>query len=145
MARGKRGGESVGGWFRETFTANKDLLKSGTNAEVIVRWLKDHPGQDMDGRVKGIMANVKSQMRSKFKMGKLRGKKRRKAGADGAVVGGGTMVAVKPRTRLSLDDLEGAIDDCMTMAKNINRERLVSVLQHLRKARNLVVYEGGER
>src|SRR5262245_52820554 len=145
MARGKRGGDSVGGWFRELYTKQPDLLKQGTNADVIALWEKAHAGQRMDERVKGIMANVKSQMRKKMGLGKLRGRRRRrKVALDGAA--GGVMVAAKPRaSRLSLEDLEGAIDDCMAMAKNINRERLVTVLQHLRKARNLVVYELGEK
>lgn len=136
MAKMKRGPETIGGYFRQLFTEHQDLLKLRTNPEIQALWEKDHPNERMTERIKNNMSNVKSQMRKKFRKGG------RKAKASQS-----TLIAIHPANsrRPNLVGLEVAIDDCMMMAKVINREALNQVLEHLRRARNLVVYQGGEK
>jgi hypothetical protein len=44
----------------------------------------------------------------------------------------------------NLEALEEAIDDCLTLARNFDREGLADVITLLRKARNAVVWKGGQ-
>ena len=44
-----------------------------------------------------------------------------------------------------LDALEEQIDECLTLAKNLDREGLANVISLLRRARNEVVWKMGER
>ncbi len=51
-------GESVGGYFRNLYQDNPQLLKAATNDEVLERWLVDHPGEtDVPQRIKNILYN----------------------------------------------------------------------------------------
>jgi len=43
-----------------------------------------------------------------------------------------------------LDALEEQIDECLTLAKNLDREGLANVIGLLRRARNEVVWKMGE-
>ena len=50
---------------------------------------------------------------------------------------------VKSTNRLEM--LEEQIDDCLTVAKNLDRTGLEEVIHHLRRARNKVVWKLGEK
>ena len=54
-------------------------------------------------------------------------------------------VAAAPRKGVrGLESLEEQIDECLTLAKNLDREGLSSVINLLRRARNEVVWKVGE-
>ena len=54
-------------------------------------------------------------------------------------------LAVAPRSGVrGLESLEEQIDECLTLAKNLDREGLSSVINLLRRARNEVVWKIGE-
>jgi hypothetical protein len=127
--------ESVSGYFRRLFEERPELLGSGSNKELFERWLQDHPGKrTVPNRVKNILSNVKSIVR----------KKRRKAGRKKAAQP--TPIAQQATTLPIglLEPLEERIDDCLTLARNSDRERLAEVILLLRKARNAVVWKMGE-
>ena len=130
-------GESVSGYFRRIFEERPDLLAGRSNDELLLRWLKDHPGEKrVPERVKYIVSNVKSVLRKK---GRKRGRK--KAAEQPAEA----TTAVATRTPgKGLEALEVHIDDSLTLAKNIDREGLESVINHLRRARNEVVWKMGK-
>jgi hypothetical protein len=141
MARPKKDIGSTAGYFRKLFEDNPDWLKEGTNAEVIDRWKKDHPGQEVTDSVRNGLANTKSLMRKKMGIGKRRRKRRKGAAA----------AAEQPaaaRTRRApyavLERMEGMIDDCLTLARQQNSEGLENVVKHLRVARRQVAWEMGE-
>src|SRR4051812_18650820 len=58
--RKKADGESTSGYFRKLFESNLDWLSSSSNDVVKEKYKADF-GKDMDQRVQGIMANVKSK------------------------------------------------------------------------------------
>ena len=135
-------GESVSGYFRRIFEERPDLLAGRSNDELLLRWLKDHPGEKrVPDRVKGNLANIKSVLRKK-----ARKRGRKKAAEQPAEATTTTAVAVvAARTpRIGLEALEVHIDDALTMAKNLDREGLGSVIDHLRRARNEVVWKMGQ-
>lgn len=142
MARGKaKDTGSLAGYFRKLFEDNQDWLKEGTNADVIDRWKKDHPGQDVTDSVRNGLANTKSLMRKKLGIGKRRRKRRK-----GAAAAAEQPAAVK-RVRAPyalLERMEGLIDDCLTLARQQNSEGLENVIKHLRVARRQVAWEMGE-
>jgi hypothetical protein len=128
-------GESIGGYFRKLFTENPKLLRTRSNSYVLGRWLEDHPGyREIPLNVKQNMANVKSVMRKK--------RRRRRALADQKLVAQGMQVKRIPSK--GLEALEEQIDDCLTQAKNLDRESLAHVINHLRTARNQVVFIQGQ-
>jgi hypothetical protein len=126
-------GESVSGYFRKIFAENPKLLRSRSNKKLYQRWLADHPGEtQVPDRVKTGLANLKSL---------LRRKKGRKARASQPTPEPAE-AAPEPfidTTALALEELEDSIDECLTLAKALDREGLESVIQHLRRARNEVV------
>ncbi len=134
----KADGESIQGYFRRIFKEKPKLLRERSNAELLKRWLTDHPGEtEVPGRVKSGLANLKSVLRSK-------GRKRKAARAEAA--GPLATVAAKrpapPRTKL--EKLEELIDDALIFARTLDREGLEDVILHLRKARTAVVWKMGE-
>jgi hypothetical protein len=138
MARPKQstnGAENISGYFRAIFKENPTLLKSRSNDELLKRWMSDHPKEkEVPARVKQGLANVKSVLRSK-----RRGKKRKADSEQGAVA-----VLEKPQRSPRLETLEERIDDALTMARNLDREALESVIAALRRARNEVVWKMGQ-
>jgi hypothetical protein len=131
-------GETISGYFRKFFAENPKLLKERSNDELLRRWLADHPGHsEVPEKVKKNLANVKSVLR----------KKRRKKGGSPpgaeptAVVG----ALAKPKsTTRGLETLEEQIDDCLSLAKRLDREGLGDVIALLRRARNGVVWMTGQ-
>jgi hypothetical protein len=130
------GEESVAGYFRQIFHENPKLLKSSSNAEVLQRWLEDHPGhREVPQKVKWGLSNIKSTLRSK------RRRRKKTAAAEEVVVAVDTAVETGPS---ELEQLEVLIDDCLSQAKVVDREGLAEVIEHLRRARNGVVWMIGQ-
>jgi len=141
QARGGNG-ESHTGYFRRVFTENPKLLEGSSNQEVLNRWLTDHAGEkEVPGKVKAILSNIKSVMRKKLrkKPGRRPKEEKMAEATQMAVVTSPRRVAAR-----SLEVLEETIDECMTLAKNLDPEGLVEVLAALRRARNQVVWKIGE-
>jgi hypothetical protein len=133
-------GGSVASYFKEIFKENPSLLTTRSNDEILLRWLKDHPGEKtVPARIKGNLSNVKSVLRKK-----RRKKPGRKPGQP-AVSVIATVVAEPARiSTKGFEKLEEQIDDCLTAARNLDREVLHNVIGLLRKARNEVVWKLGQ-
>jgi hypothetical protein len=133
----QQAGGSVSGYFKALFKENPSLVKSTSNEEIFDRWLKDHPEEkEVPDRVKGILFNVKSKLRKK--LGARRGRPRHEEQPAIAV----QPAEVAPIRRLptrGLESVEERIDDCLSLAKSIDREGLEGVIALLRKARNGVI------
>ena len=124
--------------YRITTDADR-TRPSFSNAEILEMWEKEHPGQRVTKSIKGVLANIKSTMKQKLGIGR-KGKRGRKAAA---VV---EAVAAPARPPLAqLQRLEGAIDDCLIMARHLKNPTLDPIIEHLRLARNGAVYQQGER
>ena len=133
---GQPEGENISGYFRQVFKENPKWLEGRSNDEVLARWLKDHPGEkEVPKRVKQNLSNVKSILRQA---------ERKKSGApkkESRPAEPTAAVAAAPRKGVrGLETLEEQIDECMTLAKNLDREGLSSVINLLRRARNEVVW-----
>jgi hypothetical protein len=141
-ANAQAGEESVQGYFKRIFQENPKWLKGRSNAAVLQRWLDDHPGhKEVPGPVKASLQNTKGIMRSR-----RRKRKARKA-AEGQAAGDAALQkpsAITSRGRHQLEGLEERIDDCLTMAKSLDREGLAEVITLLRRARNKVVWKEGQ-
>jgi hypothetical protein len=139
MARKKSKGESPFPYFRKIFGENPQWLDQKSNEQVINRYKADHNmGADdiVEKRIKDAMANTKSQLRKAMRgpgKGKRRGKRKMAAIATGGNKTSATFVA-----------LELQIDDCLSLARHLDPTGLDSVIKHLRKARNEVVWKLGE-
>jgi hypothetical protein len=129
--KGKRG--SVAGYFRQVFEAQPEWLKEKSNDPILAKYRIDHgmsADEPVDKRVKANLANLKSVLR----------KKSRRKGK--AAVGGKAVAPTRSGHRLEV--LEEAIDDCLTLAKNHDRDALEHIISLLRRARNEVVWKIGE-
>jgi hypothetical protein len=137
---GQPGGETVSGYFRRVFGENPKWLKTRSNDEVLARWLKDHPGEkEVPEKVRQNLSNVKSLLRKAHRKKPGRPKK------DGPPSEPASALAAAPRKGVrGLETLEEQIDECLTLAKNLDREGLSSVINLLRRARNEVVWKMGE-
>jgi hypothetical protein len=135
--------ESVASYFRGVFKENPRWLKSRSNDDLLLRWLKDHPGEkEVPNRIKGIMANTKSVLRKIGRKGKYKQKQANEAVAHQAV---STKMARPTSTQSQgFEQLEEQIDECLTLAKNLDRDVLDSVIRLLRRARNEVVWKLGQ-
>jgi hypothetical protein len=132
--------ESLSGYFRRQFEAHHDWLEAGTNADVIEQWKQDNSGQNYTKKIGQTLANIKSQMRKKYGLIKRRRRRR------GRPVEAGAEAAVKrPRTPVAvLERLEGLIDECLSYARSQTLEGFDEVINHLRRARNGVVWKLGQ-
>jgi hypothetical protein len=132
--RRRKGKESVSGYFRQIFQERPELLDSKSNDELVERWKADHGASVVPNSVRSNLANLKSLLR-----------KRRRLGLS---LGGKVAVRPGPRARSAanhgLEALEEHIDDGLTMAKNLDRVGLEEVINLLRRARNKVVWKLGE-
>ncbi|HZY86191.1 MAG TPA: hypothetical protein VFE78_15260 [Gemmataceae bacterium] len=142
MARPKAKSSSTAGYFKALFNENPAWLNEGSNAELIERWKKDHPGQEVNKSILNGLANTKSLMRKAMGLSKGRRRKRRKAVAAAADQ---PVAARKARAPYGvLEKMEGLIDDCLSLARQQNSEGLDNVVKHLRVARRQVAWEMGE-
>jgi Sigma-54 factor, Activator interacting domain (AID) len=161
QANGERG--NVASYFKAIFKENPKLLKTRSNDEILQRWLKDHPGhKKVPEHIKGSLSNVKSILRKK--------KRKKKQAAQAASAASPTtdkrleprmiqpmeifqlpIMALQERIEQDLEEnavvhlelLEEAIDDCMTFARQVDRDILATVIGLLRRARNQVVWHLG--
>jgi hypothetical protein len=135
---GGAGGESIMGYFRAIFKAKPKLLKVRSNEELFRQWLADHPGETVvPDKVKNGLANLKSLLRKG--KGKKAGKGTHKAAAaatPAAPANGATALHI-PASKL--EALEQQIDDCLALAKSLDREALENVIRSLRRARNEII------
>ncbi len=129
-------GETISGYFRRVFRENPKLLEGRSNEELLKRWLADHPGEkEVPKSVKNGLQNIKSILRSK-------GRKRKAAKAAQAPI---SKESPRPAPRKShLEQLEERIDEVLTLARSFEDEGLERVVNHLRRARNEVVWKTGE-
>lgn len=139
------GGETTAGYFRAIFKKKPELLGERSNEPLLQQWLKDHPDQtEVPKSVKANLANLKSALRSKGR--KKQGKEESKQAA--AVQDWLQQPRARPRKaagRLeSLESLERHIDDCLIEAAHLDRDGLEDVINHLRRARNSVVWKIGQ-
>jgi hypothetical protein len=78
----------------------------------------------------------------------LRGQGRKRKAAKAAATNATSPAAsspAKPKPKQSaLDQLEKQIDACLTFARALDREGLESVISHLRRTRNEVVWKMGQ-
>ena len=136
--RPKPNGESVSAYFRKVFEEAPKLLKTRSNDEVLQRWLKDHPGETaVPPQVRNSLMNVKSLLRK-------RGRKRARAQDEERERATGVKAAPRTKVANALEELEEHIDDCLTVAKLLDREGLDHVIRLLRQARNEVVWKLGQ-
>ena len=92
----------------------------------------------MPKKVKQNLSNVKSNLRQAERKKSGTAKKESRPGKPTAAP------AAAPRKGVrGLETLEEQIDECMTLAKNLDREGLSSVINLLRRARNEVVWTMG--
>src|SRR5262249_8628912 len=102
---------------------------------------KDHPKvKEVPDRVKSILFNVKSKLRKK--LGAKRGRPR-KDGQPAVERQPAQATPVRRPAARGLESLEAQIDDCLTLAREIDREGLEAVIDLLRKARYGVVVKQG--
>lgn len=138
MAR-KRGGEgNISGYFRQVFEEQPDLLKTKSNDAILAKYREDHglaPDAELDKSIKNGLANVKSVLRKKKR---LRGRRK-----EAAAIAAGETPRAAVRSGTKMESLEEAIDDCLTLARTLDREGLATVIKHLRAARNEVVWRMG--
>ncbi len=141
-ATASNSGEKTSGYFRRLFKENPKLLFTKSNAELLGRWLTDHPGNsEVPQNIKNNLANLKSVLRKKSRK---RGRPKKVAEAAPAEA---VSVAVMKPARIalkSLEALEEQIDECLTLARGLDREGLMDVIRLLRKARNDVVWKLGQ-
>jgi len=133
MPRTKRRKNSVSGYFRQVFQERPELLHTKSNDELRARWLRDHPGnKEVPKSIVQNLANLKSILRKKSREGD--GKGRAVLRASGPFSPGGR----------GMEALEEYIDECLTLAKNVDRGGLENVIKLLRRARNEVVWKMGQ-
>jgi hypothetical protein len=136
---GGNGAETVSGYFRKLFERRPELLDVRSNDELLRCWLQDHPGRtDVPNNVRQNLSNVKSVLRK-------RGRKsaKRRARLEAAAPPPGTPPAPRPVSK-GLPLLEERIDDCLTAARSLDRDALADVINHLRRARNEIVWMIGQ-
>jgi len=135
--------ESIAGFFTPIFAANRILLKTRSNKKVLAMWLEAHPGyKEVPENVKSRVANVKSKMRSKLR--KRQGKKAVAEVAAGTAKAQSSPLVSADAIDTGLEKLEMLIDECLTMARGLERKGLDNVVGALRIARNRVVWKLGE-
>jgi hypothetical protein len=133
--RRRKGKESVSGYFRQIFIERPELLGSTSNQELLERWKADHGTNDVPNSVRSNLANLKSHLRKRQRLGLSLG---------GKVASRSDDMPLRRTSSNGLEALEEHIDDSLTLAKNLDRSGLAEVIILLRKARNKVVWKLGE-
>ena len=133
------GKETTAGYFRKIFLDHPELLNERSSKTLLKRWLADHPGQtEVPKSVKANLANLKSVLRSKQRS-KVAARAQKKLAPEEQ-----KKVATVPTGNTKLELLEYQIDECLILAKTFDRDALESVISHLRRARNEVVWKIGK-
>jgi hypothetical protein len=141
-AKAEAQGESIQGYFKRILKENPRLLKGRSNEELLKRWREDHKGQEVSNSVKAGLQNAKSSLRSKRR--KRRAAKQDNGQAEVAAVRPLAKVAKPAKPSHKLEALEEQIDDCLSLAKHLDREGLGEIICLLRHARNKVVWQMGQ-
>lgn len=133
------GKETTAGYFRRIFQESPHLLNERSNKKLLKRWLADHPEQtEVPRSVKANLANLKSVLRSKQRS-KVAARAQKKLAP-----GEHKKVATAPTGDTPMELLEYQIDECLILAKSMDRDALESIISHLRSARNEVVWKIGK-
>jgi hypothetical protein len=133
--RRRRRKKSLSGYFKQVISENPSWLDGeGTNALILEQFQKDRPSKAITTKIKANLANVKSLLRRE-KRGRGRGKASSTLAKAGVLIG---FAATR-----SLAGLEESIDECLLLAKNLDRHGLDHVIRLLRNARNHVVWKMG--
>jgi two-component sensor histidine kinase len=130
MAKKSRESGSSYSYFKQLFIDEPSLLKVKSNQALLARYRSDHglaEDTPVEKKVMNNLANLKSVMKSRSR------KAAKRAGTP----------FVKSANKL--EALEIAIDHCLTQARVLDPEGLKEVIQHLRAARNKVVWKLGEK
>lgn len=133
MAKRGRKRKSIAGYFKSVFATHPEWLQGKSNAPLLEQYRKDKglgAEAKIPNNIKANLANIKSVLRKHGR--KKTGRKMISVKAVAAVRG------------TKLEALEELIDDCMTLAKNIDREGLSNIIGKLRSARNEVVWKTGK-
>jgi hypothetical protein len=118
------------GYFRKFFEEDPSLLKTSSNELLLDRFKADHPSHT-DRELKKArqnLANLKSVLRKQKRLGKSI-KTAPRANAVKAVP---VLLDFGP----TLEGLEEHIDECLGMARSLDRALLVNTIRLLRAARN---------
>jgi hypothetical protein len=129
----RRQGDSIGGYFTDVFTRHPEFLRERKNDKLFEQWKKDHPGKALTQQIRNIAANVKSKTKTRLRIGKP-GRKPKAAAVAAA--------APRPARASSagnLEKLELHIDECLSMARQLDEEAMSDIVKNLRVARNEVV------
>src|SRR3712207_5174902 len=117
--RKRKAGNSSYSYFRTLFEQNPEWLNSKSNDLIIARYRTDHGLADdaeIEKSVKNNLANLKSVMRKKSRKGA--------SASAGNASGGGMTGSGRGKSANRLEALEEMIDECLTLAKNNDREGL---------------------
>jgi hypothetical protein len=140
----KKSKESTRHYFVQLFEAKPELLNEATNDMAVEQWEKDHPGRKCTASIKSSISNVKTFVRKKLGMRKLRrrrGKRGRMARATNGVV---TQAVTRKIATGAMEKLELLLDECLNLARGNDNGELGKVIGHLRMARNIVIYKQGK-
>jgi hypothetical protein len=135
MAKRRKSKESVSGYFRKIFVERPELLDNKSNEELLDLWKADHQTSEVPGSVRSNLANLKSHLRKRRRLGLSLG---------GKVAAQSAVVQTVDTANHGLEALEEQIDDSLTMARSLDRTGLAEVINLLRTARNRVVWKLGE-
>ena len=140
MAKQKSGQPSMSGYWRKLFDNNPRYLRIRSNAALREQWEKDHPGKKCTASIKSSISNVKTFVRKQLGMPRLR----RRRGKRGRRLDGVVQPTGRRLSGSALEKLEVLIDECLNQARQHDDGALGKVIQHLRMARNTVVYKQGK-
>jgi hypothetical protein len=149
----RQNGNSIQGYFRAILADRPDLVAMRSNEAIFEKWLADHPGHtEVPQQVKNGLSNVKSALRNKVRSGKKKRGRPRKSAVSTEPFAAATSTPVAARAPVvskltrsdALESLEEQIDECLSVAKRLDKEDLEKVIVFLRRARNAVVLIMGE-
>lgn len=133
--------ESTAAYWKRILLERPRLINSKRGNEVLREiWMTDHPGHaEVPANIIANLSNVKSLLRSKRHKGK-----RVAAAAEQEETPAAAAPVKTPARQRALAALEDRIDDCLMLARDLNRPDLATVIDRLRRARNEVVVQIGE-
>jgi hypothetical protein len=149
MVKTKSKEPSIAGYFRGVFNDRPEWLWEKSNDAILARYREEHgmgPNATVEPKIKANLANLKSVLRKQARK-KKRGRPPKARAVEVVAIAAAAPATPAARRVVSgrLEALEEMIDDCLTVAKNQDRDGLRDVIQMLRRARNTVVWKLGER
>jgi hypothetical protein len=126
----RKGKPSMLGIFKGYFQAHPEWLRTRSNDAVLAQFKGDHPNTEITPKVRQAMFNAKNWAR-KGKKGR-RGRRRKVQAVQAAMRG-------PQRHGGALQLLENHVDDSLAMARTIGKEKISDVINHLHRARNMLV------